>query len=215
MEDEIKKIKVNKYSNQTPSTQTGNYCWLIAGVETLLSCGFFVKFVHYYHAGLRDTENLLPMCILMREYLKKNSVWNLYGRIERILFDSFDIGDFGEAEDMNVVFLYFEKSAVYKQFFGPYTYVVNDLPVVEQKYKVYAFRKYSAVNLKTACDQKGVFAYAIKGGGHYEVFQRYVDGEGKTFFGAKNTNWLGGRPWDILVVFCVSGKDVYGALYGN
>jgi hypothetical protein len=225
---QIEKIKVDTTPNQKPSVQVGNYCWLIAGAEMLLSCKFFVKFIYFYtpQMGAEDSENIYPMCFLLREYGQKNNVQRLYGPMEKIIFDSLDIKDFHQAEDMNVIFLYMSKSKIYGQFFSEFTYVGREPIVFEKKYTVLAFPASvslasrsqrvasigidasSPIDVSIEMGVPGLYSFAIKSGGHWEIYQRYLDSAGKSFFMPKNTNYLLGQKWEILVVFCCNPEAV-------
>lgn len=200
------------YNNQKPSVQMGNYCFLIAGVEMLLSCRTFVRFIFEYakNPPPSDTVNLCPICLAMIRYMDKENLLSLYREIEKIVFDSLNIKDFGQMEDMNVIFLHFQKSKVYCGFFAPFVYVLNlkcKLPLTDKR-GIYMIRQFSPVPLVKACNKEGVFSFAIRAGNHYEIYQRYKKENSNMIFVAKNTNYLLNSRWDILCVMCIDINPV-------
>ena len=202
--------------NLRPSQQVNNYCYLIAGIELLLSCPYFLFFILYYiHLDklkyileiTRRQEDITPMCLSLAHYVETKNA-NEYAAMEHILMNSFDVRERGHQEDSNILFLYFSKSYLFRLLFswhyGSLTTKILVAPfsihLILPKEVPERFRTVEEV-MRTLMisDIPELYAITVLCGNHYEVYQ------GKKML-PKNTRYLRG-PWRQLTIFARSYVD--------
>ncbi len=188
----IKKIRNAVHNQDLPriyyklATQVGNYCYLIAGTEMLLSCPVFAKFLFFYTA--RNSEvfpehgaDITKICQVMQFYLKsptKDHEFMYYRTMEYIIFRDMNIDNAGGAEDVNIVFLYFQRSRLYLSLFSAFEYIINDQPrepIIKTDHAIYVFYQPGiVVNELSALAVRGVYAVIIDFNQHYEIFRATI-----------------------------------------
>ncbi len=203
-----------------PSVQIGNFCFLIAATELLLSCPDFVKFIYFYISPRKEPytqyENqlnsidLTNICKLYILYYEKNTdLGVLYNAIQTLVLKELGEKERGQ-EDINVVFLYFEKNILYTLLFSRFQYVTNHDDTYSRKgpYSIYTF-----INNSSAClsldsinaIQDSVYGVIILVGNHYEIYCC----QNKKII-AMNTSSLLTLPWKTLTFLCQSYLDDCG-----
>lgn len=192
-----------------PAVQIGNYCYIIAAVEMLLSCPLFVKFIFFYtdrDMAIVDRVNISPLCKIIQNYVRRVSnvdLRNFYSEIENIVLLEFDIKNRGESEDMNVVFLYFERSILYLALFSQAEYVIEQtIDNRPRTFNAIFMIRTTATKLFNieSYNYSGVYAVAIHARDHYEIFRR-VQVNDKHHFVAMNTNELLPCVPNLIIIF--------------
>ena len=205
-----------------PSVQIGNFCFLIAGIELLLSCELFVKFIYFYKnknvifaelEAKTKSLDLTDICKLCQLYYEKNTDLNtLYNIIQKLLLEELGEKQPGQ-EDINVIFLYFEKNILYFLLFSQFQYVTcktGENPVEIDNYgKKSVYSIYTLINnthnkpsidsISKLCEDETVTGAIILNGNHYEIYKL----DNKKII-AKNTNYLLNSPWKTLTFICQS-----------
>ena len=216
----ISEVKVE--FNEKPSTQTGNYCYLIAGIELLFSVKDFIRFI-YSDLFLSENpnseivelkkidkkysqENIGPLCEKLRLYYEtKNPM--MYSAIQEIFYKSLYTTPLSrEQDDPNLVFLFFEKSFLFTLLFSKFQYItLGEDPSILRKgpYSIYTLLnnkdKLTINQMLDKFNVNGVFGAIAYHGAHYEIFTI-----GKKKIKPMNTNFMGNLLWQTFTIICKS-----------
>ena len=208
-----------------PSIQIGNFCFLIAGIELLLSCKYFVHFIYFYPQNANKyieleknakSINISEICILCQNYYVKNSDLNiLYNKIQNIMLTELGEESRGQ-EDMNIVFLYFEKNILYFILFTKFQYVTFNRGQEPSQIDIYSkkalYSIYTLINnfahltcvetLNKLKEYDFICGVVFLISNHYEV---YAFKQKKIY--VMNTNYLLDFTWKTLTIFCESYNE--------
>lgn len=176
------------------AVQIGNYCYLIAGIEMLLSCELFVKYIYF----TANKQVVISKKII--EYIERpnnDNIKKIYSDLEDIILSSFDIVQRGHSEDINLVFLYFEKDPLYIELFSQSQYSINlNRQVSFNVIIIIDSPKNIITDINIFC-KAGIHAVAINNNNHYEIFCN--DGPAMR---AVNTNILLPCQPRSIIIFC-------------
>jgi len=227
-------IEVIEIKNKTKAIQIIPYCYLIAAIELLLSNRFFIKFIVFYIFRdiikyPDDSYNITIFCTYICNYvINKNDygyIKNLYDQMNKEINKSLDIKEENVSEDINVVFLYFQKNKYYCTYFADFTYVYKENVTVSSKFlSIYSIiLSPDLIKLKLTVektiskldDNKYIYGLVFLATGHYEVYENY-----NGVYINKNTNYLYNTMWTTCIVLCCtrypeSEKYIIGDIYKN
>jgi len=197
-----------------PVPQVGNYCYLIAGMEMLLSCDLFIQLIYFYqdldkypqyakieHENPRGPEDLCPsenislLYSLTLKYIENNPP-DYYQHIEDFVLRSLDITSRGNAEDLNVIFLCFCKSKLFSaiiSFRYGYEYLNTQISIIAVECENVIQIVLNKLKIR------GVYSVAANASGHYEIYQQTVL-NGEISFYAKNTKYLVNQKANIVYI---------------
>jgi len=218
--------KLEEYKNQNlldnilPSRQIGNFCYLIAGLELLLSCNKFIQFINYS----AEKKDIFALEVIKYINAKRTRDYNNLAmqmhNIEQIVFESFDQNESGIQEDSNIIFMYMEKNKEYSLIFDGFYYCFRNTELNTDKfYSIMTFIENPGLTCTQTLNRINIFgvygvAYII--GNHYEVFQRIMR-DNKTRFVPKNTHGLLPYKWKMLYIMCLSQEQqkIKDLIFGN
>lgn len=183
--------------------QIGNYCYLIAATEMLLSASMFVQFIFWYiqRDPLKWPErrgDVGAACKIIGRYIQgatatREQCAEYYMALENVVLEALGVPGRGEMEDVNVVFLYFQRSYLYLALFSAMECIprgAQPQSIPRAMHAVYIFHEHGRrlVDL-SAFDTAGVMAIVIHDRAHYEIYRRKNHSH-EHGFDAINTNLL-------------------------
>lgn len=196
--------KYPKLNTIRRAPQVSSFCYLIAGMELLISCKYFVKLVQAYHEPElqkleQQVEPEIPELYKITKQYLQGPPEQYYSDLERIIFKSMGINSIGETEDANVVFLCFQKSPLFNLIID-FKYTQPDMKNIKTRTFIYAFKTREKVqDIINTFKFPGIMAVAVNASNHYEIYQQVVY-ENKIYFYAKNTSYLLQQSPEIVYV---------------
>lgn len=214
--------EVNVEFNDKPSIQSGNYCYLIAGIELLFSVKDFVRLIYSdlfteknQTQEIRELkeaekkysqENISLACSRLRNYYETKDPL-LYAGIQEIFYKSlYTTPVTHEQDDPNLVFLFFEKSFLFMLLFSRFQYItLGEQPEFPRKAPYSIYTLLNNINgltinqMLSKVNVNGVFGAIAYHGAHYEVFAL-----SKKNIKPMNTDFMGNLVWKTFTIICKS-----------
>lgn len=188
-----------------PAPQVGNYCYLIAGLEMLVSCKTFLRLVAFqterdkwrdlsrYESSSK--QNADELWKLMPRYISDPT--SCYEAMDEAIRKSLGIVSRADKEDINVVFLAFSKSYYFNKLFSYGTWMNTNKPftINFERYNGQLTTRQILEVLKTS----DIYSFAVFADEHWEVFQKVIV-SGKYKYYAQNTQMLLPRVPEAVVL---------------